>query len=743
MSKEQHIAIGQSIRRLDALGKVTGETPYPGDIDMDGQLWMKLRFSDRAHARVLQIDTSKADALPGVVRIFTAKDVPRNEYGLVTKDQPVLCGPGSNSRVSGADVVRCFADCVAVVVAETEAIAAQAVKLIDISYEDFPAVFDPVEALKDGAPQLHADKPNNTLCHFRIRKGDMKAGWEQAEVVVEGEYNTGYQEHAYLQPEAGLGYIDEQGRVTVVVAGQWVHEDQEQIAHALCLPEDQVRVIYPAIGGAFGGREDMSVQIVLGLAAHYLRRPVKVQWSREESILFHHKRHPVSIRAKWGATRDGRVVAAEATVIGDAGAYNYTTTKVMGNANLCVTGPYEIPNIHLDTYGVFTNNPLTGAFRGFGGPQGAFAAEGQMNRLAEALGIDAAEIRRRNVIREGSILSVGTPLPKGVSMPQVIEACARESFWATNNGSWSRKPVKQPDNPALRRGVGIAAGFKNVGFSFGFPEQNWTTIELHGQTEIERVVVRQSGADVGQGSHTVFVQMTAEAVGVPIEKVRLIGHDTAETHTSGSASASRLTFMAGNAIRGAAAQALEMWKNEERPAIATYQYRPPKTTPYDPETGRAEPNFAYGYVAEAVEVEVDIETGHIHLVRVVCADDVGHAVNPASVQGQIEGAIVQAQGYATMENLLVSEGRIRNPYLSTYLIPTILDVPTEVKSVILEYPDPIGPWGARGMAEMPFLPLAPAIAAAVHDATGVWIDSIPMTPERVVAALRAHGIGVL
>jgi CO/xanthine dehydrogenase Mo-binding subunit len=743
VSNEKSIAIGQSIKRLDALGKVTGETPYPGDIDMDGQLWMKLRFSDRAHARVVKIDTQKAEALPGVVRIFTAKDVPQNEYGLVTKDQPVLCGPGGDNPILGADIVRCYADCVAAVIAQTEAIAAQAAKLINIIYEDFPTVFDPVESMKDGAPQLHANMPNNILCHFRIRKGNMDAGWAQAEVVVEGEYHTGYQEHAYLQPEAGLGYIDEQGRVTVIVAGQWVHEDQEQIAHALGVPEDQVRVIYPAIGGAFGGREDMSVQIVLALAARELRRPVKVQWSREESILFHHKRHPISIRARWGATREGKVIAAEATVIGDAGAYNYTSTKVMGNANLCVTGPYEIPNIHIDTYGVFTNNPLTGAFRGFGGPQGAFAAEGQMNRIAEALGIDAAEIRRRNVIHEGSILSVGTPLPKGVSMPEVLEACARESYWITSNGNWSREPVVQPRNPALRRGIGFAAGFKNVGFSFGFPEQNWTTIELHGKTQIEQVVVRQSGADVGQGAHTVFVQMTAEAVGVPLEKVRLIGHDTAETHTSGSASASRLTFMAGNAIRGAAAQALEMWKNEERPAIATYQYRPPKTTPYDPETGRAEPNFAYGYVAEAVEVEVDIETGHIQLVRVICADDVGRAVNPGLVQGQIEGAVVQAQGYAIMENLILSEGRIRNPYLSTYLIPTILDVPTEVKSVILEYPDPIGPWGARGMAEMPFLPLAPAIAAAVHDATGVWIDSIPMTPERVVAALRAHGVGVL
>src|SRR5262249_49160528 len=272
-----------------------------------------------------------------------------------------------------------------------------------------------------------------------------------------------------------------------------------------------------------------------------------------------------------------------------------------------------------------------------------------------------------------------------------------------------------------------ACGFKNVGFSFGFPEQSWATIELHGKSEIERAVVRHAGAEVGQGAHTVMVQMAAEALGLPMDKIELTSHDTAQSPNAGSASASRMTFMAGNAIRGAAEKALQAWQDEERPAIATYQYRPPKTTPYDPETGRSEPNFAYGYVAQAVEVEVDIETGHIRLVRVVSTNDVGHAVNPQLVQGQIEGAVVQAQGYAVIEHLISEEGKIRTPYFSSYLIPTVLDVPEEVKSVILEYPDPIGPGGARGMAEMPFLPLAPAIAAAVHDATGVWMDSLPLT----------------
>jgi len=739
---EKNYGIGQSVRRVDAVGKVTGETAYPGDINMDGQLWMKIRFSDRVHARITKIDTSRAEAYPGVVAVYTAKDVPVNEYGLIMPDQPVLCGP--DSAKEGADIVRCLADQVAVVVADSEEAAAAAVKLIEIDYEDLPGVFDVFDAMADGAPQLHRHAENNVLVHYRIRHGEIDSAWERADVIVEGEYRTGWQEHAYLQPEAGLGYIDDSGRVTVLVAGQWVHEDREQVAHALGLPEEQVRIIYPAIGGAFGGREDMSVQIVLALAAMKLQRPVKIIWSREESILGHHKRHPTVIRAKWGATRDGKVIAAEAQVYGDAGAYAYTTTKVLGNANLMVSGPYEIPNVKVDTYGIYTNNIPCGAFRGFGGPQGAFAAEGQMNKLAEALGMDPVELRARNVLREESITPVGTPLPPGVTLDRVLADGARQSdYWQETPQGWQRLPAQQPANPARRRGIGMAMGFKNVGFSFGAPEKNWATVEIHGAAEIERVVVRQAGADVGQGAHTVFLQMAAEAVGVPVGKVQVIGHDTAEAGNSGSASASRMTFMAGNAIKVAGERALQKWLDEERPAIATYEYRPPSTTPYDPETGYANPNFAYGYMAQFVEVEVDLETGHVDVVRVVSAHDVGKALNPQQVEGQVEGGVVQALGYAVLENLVSQNGRILNPYLSTYLIPTIWDIPREVKSVILEYADPRGPWGARGMAEMPFIPLAPAICAAVHDATGVWLDRIPLTPDFVVPRLREHGLGVI
>jgi CO/xanthine dehydrogenase Mo-binding subunit len=739
--------VGRSVPRVDAISKVTGEALFPGDINKPGQAYMKILFAGRAHALIRKIDTAPAEALEGVLAVFTAQDVPNNEYGLIMNDQPVLCGPGSNQPF--ADRVRFEGDQVALVVAETEEIAAQACKLIAVEYEDLPIVTDVEQAMQPEAFRLHPERDSNVFVRYRIRKGDVAVGFAAAHVIVEGEYRTPAQEHAFLQPEAGLGYIDEEGRVTVSVGGQWTHEDQEQIAHALGLPKEQVRVIYPVIGGAFGGREDMSVQIVLALATWRLAqrgtpRPVKIIWSREESIVGHHKRHPYLICTKWGATQEGKVTAAEVEVIADSGAYAYTSAKVLGNATLMCTGPYEIPNVKVDSCAVYTNNLPNGAFRGFGGPQAAFVAESQMNKLAEALGMDAVEMRMRNVLTEGALLSVGTPLPKGVSIPQVVERCAEEAGWIKTVQGWQQsypRGAKASKGGAgqpvgyLRRGTGFACAFKNIGFSFGAPENCWTTIELHGDVEIERVVVRHAAAEVGQGAHTVIAQAAAEAVGVPLEKVSLVTADTAYTDNSGSVSASRMTFMAGNAVRGAAAAALEKWHLEERPAVAAYQYHPPATTPYDPQTGKSEPNFAYGYVAQAVEVEVDTESGEIRLLDVISTNDVGKAVNPQQVQGQIEGGVVQAVGYAVLENFIQKEGRVLTRYLSSYLIPTVLDVPERELSVILEVPDPIGPWGARGMAEMPFLPLAPAVISAVHQATGVWFNEFPLTPERVLRGL--------
>jgi CO/xanthine dehydrogenase Mo-binding subunit len=728
------VTIGTALPRRDARDKVTGAAHYPGDLELPDQLWMKVRFAGRPHARLTRLDTAKAEAYPGVVAVFTAKDVPNNEYGLILPDQPVLCGPGS-AKV-GADVARFVGDQVALVVAETEAAATAARDLIEITWDDLPVVTDPRESMQPGAVQLFPDR-ENTLLHYKIRRGDVEAAWAQCAVIVEDTYHTPMQEHAFLQPEAGIAYIDEAGRVTVQVAGQWAHEDQRQIAHALQLPPEQIRVIYPAIGGAFGGREDMSVQIILALAAYKLRRPVKIIWSREESIIGHHKRHQFFIKARWGAKKDGQLVAAEMEVISDAGAYAYTSTKVLGNATLMATGPYVWPNAKVDAYTVYTNNVPGGAFRGFGGPQGAFAAELQMDKLAEKLGIDPVTIRLKNVLRDGDLGTTGTPFPPGVTLDKVVQRCAEEAGWKLANGAWlpPQLPIANYPSP-LTRGFGFACAFKNIGFSFGAPEACAAKVELHGNGQIERAIVYHAGADCGQGAHTAFVQMAAAALHIPVNRVDLVASDTATSENSGSASASRLTFMAGNAIRGAAAAALKKWQeDEERPAVAEFVYHPPKTTPLDHETGYAMPNFAYGYVAEAVEVEVDTETGQVRLVDVVCADDVGCAINPQQIQGQIEGGVVQAMGYAIHENFVMKEGWVLTPWLSNYLIPTVLDVPERVKSVILEYAEPNGPFGARGMAEMPYLPLTPAIAAALHDALGVWINEFPYTPVRVWKAL--------
>jgi len=723
-------SIGQSFPRIDARGKVTGEAAYSGDLSMKGMLYAKILFAERPHARVIRVKTSNAEAAPGVVAIYTSKDVPTNEYGLQTPDQPVLCGPGSSKP--GTDIVRFVGDQVAVVVAQNEAAAQAALELIQVEYELLPIVSDPLLAIQPDAPRVHQEIGDSNICvHYKIRKGNIEDGFAQADVVVEGEYRTPAQEHAYLQPEAGLSYIDNEGRVTIVCSGQWTHADRESIAHALNLPEERVRVIYPAIGGAFGGREDLSVQIVLALATWKLQRPVKIIWSRRESIIGHAKRHPAILRAKWGATKDGKLVAAQNEIIADGGAYMYTSNKVLGNSAITCTGPYFIPHVKADIYGVYTNNVPGAAFRGFGAPQALFMAEGQMNKLAEKLGMDPVEFRMKNALKDGLTLDVGTPAPGPVSVPQVIEAASKKFGWAPINKS----PTKVRRETSTVRGVGFAAGFKNVGFSFGYQENSWAKVEIHGNGDIQKVIVHHAGAEVGQGTHTVMAQMAAEAIGVRAELVQIIASDSADQESSGSVSASRMTFMAGNAIKGAAEAALKKWREEEHPAIAEYIYLAPKTTHFDEETGYSVPNFSYAYSAEAVEVEVDTETGQMRLVRVTCADDVGKAINPQLVVGQIEGAVVQAQGYAITEEFKTKDGRVLTDQLSTYLIPTILDVPEKVESVIVEVAEPNGPWGARGLGEIPFLPLVPAIAAAIHDATGVWINEFPFTPERVLRAL--------
>ncbi len=465
--------LGKSIPRIDAESKVTGKALFPGDFDMPDQLYMKILFSPVPNGIIHQVNIKDAKEVDGVVAILTAEDVPVNEYGLINRDQAVLCGP--DPRYPFANRVRFIGDQIALVIAESEEIATKARDLIKLEYEELKPLVDPHESIKEGSEFVHPEIATNIISQFHIRHGDVETALENADVIIEGEYHTPVQEHAFLQPEAGISYLDEEGRVTVVVAGQWTHEDQEQIAHALDLPLDQVRVIYPAIGGAFGGREDMSVQIILALAVYRLSqsgilRPVKIIWTRQESITGHHKRHAYTIRAKWGATKEGKIIAVKNEIVADGGAYVYTSNKVLANATLMSSGPYEVPNVWVDSVAVYTNNIPGGAFRGFGGPQAAFAAEMQVNKLAEALQLDPVEMRMRNLLKEGSIIASGTPIPQGVSIRDVVKHCAIKAGWEETPNGWRfRQLKKNSDDTTIMSGIGFACGYKNVGFSFGHP----------------------------------------------------------------------------------------------------------------------------------------------------------------------------------------------------------------------------------------------------------------------------------
>src|SRR4051794_40449918 len=482
--------IGTSLPRPDALGKVTGATNYPGDLVRPGMLHLKVVFAQRPHARIRAIDSSAALAYPGVVAVLTAADVPSNAYGLIENDQPALCG----------EKVRFEGDKIALVVAESAESARTGARLVAVDYEELPAVTDPRAAMLPNAPLVHEAHGSNVLIHIPIRKGDIAQGFAEADVVIEDEFHTSWQDHAFLQPEAGIAYIDEQGRLVIETAGQWLHEDRRQIAQILQLPEEQVIIRYAAVGGAFGGREDLSIQHLLALAAWKLRRPVAMVWKREESMIGHHKRHPISVRCRWGARRDGTITAVEGEGSADGGAYASTSAEVTKVATLFANGCYEVANISVDGYAVYTNNIPSGAFRGFGAPQAQFTSEIMVTRLAHALGMDPIELRRRNIYREGDIEPTQLPLPAGVSALPVLERCVEEArarlpsfefkILSSELGASATQNSKLKTQNHLRRGVGIACGIKNVGYSFGYAEQATATVELFGGAMIEHAHVR-------------------------------------------------------------------------------------------------------------------------------------------------------------------------------------------------------------------------------------------------------------
>ena len=729
--------IGQSLPRIDAQAKVTGQAKYPGDFYREGMLQAKVVWSEHPHARVLRIDTSKAVAYPGVVAVLTYRDVPVNEYGINIKDQPVLVAEG--------DKVRWVGDRIAIVVAESERLAEAARKLVEVDYEPLPVVDDAREAAGADAPLVHEGRDTNVLERFKIRKGDVEAGFADADVIVEGYYVTPYVEHAYLQPEAGLGYIDEEGRVTVIAAAQWAQDDLHQLAHLLDLPQDRLREIVPAVGGAFGGREDMFIQHLLALCAYRLRRPVKMVFSREESVCRTGKRHPFYMRYRTGATRDGKLTAMEIELISDAGAYASTSTVVMANATSFAAGPYVVPNAKIDSHTVYTNNAVSMAMRGFGSTQPPVAYELQMDKLAEALGMDPVEIRMKNLFEDGSIAVTGNPMPPGVGIKETLRQAALSAGWQEENGHWVRPEMPAADGKLY--GLGVACAYKNVGYSMGFDDKSTAVIELtlDDSGQVERVVVKIAASEVGQGVHTALAQIAAEALGIGMERVDIALVDTAETPDAGSSSASRHVYMSGNAVMVACRLAKDRWQaalraeEGETHVEARYTFRgrvARPTTAFDPETGECDPHISYGYATQIALVEVDAETGEVEVLKLYSAHDVGRAVNPQMVKGQIGGGVQMGEGYALMEEYIQQKGVVKTRKFSEYFIPTVLDMPREVVPIIVEVPDPTGPYGATGVGEMTTLPTAPAIISAIHDATGVWIEELPATAEKVLMGMR-------
>jgi len=732
--------VGQSLPRLDAQDKVTGQARYPGDFSKPGMLHAKVVWSEYPHAWVRRIDTSQAEAYPGVVRVITYRDVPVNEYGINIPDQPVLVAEGGKVRWVG--------DRIAVVVAETERVADWARRLVRVDYEPLPAVCDPRLAMKPGAPLVHEKRgDNNVLRHVRVRKGDVEAAFAQADVIVEGHYTTPFVEHAYLQPEAGLGYIDDEGRVTVVCASQWPQDDLHQIAHLLDLPQDRVREIVPAIGGAFGGREDMFIQHLLALAAYLLRRPVRMIFTREESVTRTGKRHPFYLHYRWAATRDGKLTAMEIEGIADAGAYTSTSIPVLNNAVSFFAGPYCVPNARIDGYAVYTNNAISMAMRGFGATQPPLAYEQQMDRLAEKLGIDPVELRLKNLVEEGSETVMGSLMPPGVGMKETLRRAANAAGWRRDGDHWHRPDLGRPSTPNKRLGIGVACAHKNVGYSFGFDDQTTARVELDLEPSgaIGRALVRMGTSEVGQGVYTAMAQIAAEALGILPERVEMAPLDTAEVPNAGSASASRHVYVSGNAVMRACQEAKAKWEDLLRAetgemhveAEYTYHARSARsTTTYDPETGRCDPHITYGYATQIALVEVDAETGEVEVLRLWAAQDMGRAVNPAMAIGQIGGGVHMGLGYALTEEFIQQEGLVRTPSFAEYQIPTVLDMPREIVPIIVEVADPTGPYGAKGLGEMTTLPTAPALINAIHDATGGWITSLPATPEKVLALIK-------
>jgi CO/xanthine dehydrogenase Mo-binding subunit len=723
--------VGESVPRADAVPKVTGEFAYSSDLIAAGMLWGATVRSPHAHARIVEIDISAALTMPGVHAVLTNDDVPgRKTYGLEFDDQPVLAH----------DRVRYYGEPVALVAAEHPEQARRAAERIEIEYEPLEPVVDPEHATE--REPLHPDRPTmghgyrddprpNVVRSIVIRHGDPDT---QGDVSVEGTYELGIQDQAFLGPESGLAVPDGEGGVDIYVATQWLHVDRDQVAPCLGLEPEQVRIHLAGVGGAFGGREDLSMQIHGAILALHTSRPVKIVYGRDESFVGHIHRHPARIRAEHRATREGKLVCVRMQILLDGGAYASSSTAVTSNAASFACGPYAVENALIEATCVYTNNPPCGAMRGFGSVQSCFAAESQMDKLATALAIDPVELRLLNALAPGDVLPTGQRITGSLPVAEVIRRCA--AIPVPPAEELPRDPIRLPGGAGnttrgdgVRRGVGFAVGFKNICYSEGFDDYCAARVRLFADGSAE---IHCAAAEVGQGVTNVILQVARTELGTA--DVRLAPGMTSTVDSAGSASASRMTWMAAGAVRLTCRAALE---ERERGALEVDVgriYRHPRTTPLDPETGqisgeRAHVSFACA--AMRVVAEVDVELGLTRLVWVGTAQDVGKAVNPQAVYGQIEGGTAQGIGLALMEEIQTRDGLITNASFTDYLIPTALDMPPVVAELI-EEPDPDAPYGVKGVGEPPTVVSTAAVVSALRAATGRELPRVPVRPDEIV-----------
>jgi CO/xanthine dehydrogenase Mo-binding subunit len=723
--------IGDSVPRVDGVPKVTGEFAYSSDLIAPGMLWGHTVRSPHAHALITAVDISEALTMPGVHAVLTHADVPgEKHYGLEFADQPVLA----------IDRVRYFGEPVALVAAEHPEQARRAAERIHVEYEPLTPVTDMERATE--SDELHPEKPTqghgyredsrpNVVRSLVIRHGDPEA---QGDVSVEGVYDIGTQDQAFLGPESGLVIPDGEGGVDIYVATQWLHVDRAQVAPCLGLPLDQVRIHLSGVGGAFGGREDLSMQLHGALLALHTNRPVKIVYNREESFTGHVHRHPARIWAEHRATREGKLVAVRMRILLDGGAYASSSTAVCSNAASFACGPYAVPNALLDSTVVYTNNPPCGAMRGFGAVQTCFAAEAQMDRLAAALELDPVELRLLNALAPGDTLPTGQRIDGSLPIAEVIRRAA--ALVPPEPEAFPRDPLRLPGGAGnttrgegVRRGVGFAVGFKNICYSEGFDDYCAARVRLFVNGSAE---VHCAAAEVGQGVTNVILQVARTELRT--DDVVVGSHTTATVDSAGSASASRMTWMAAGAVRDACRAALvEQEANDGGDVDVERIYRHARTTPLDPETGQItgeRAHVAFAACAMRVVVEVDVELGLTRVVWIGAAQDVGKAVNPQAVEGQIEGGAAQGLGLALMEEIQTRDGLITNASFTDYLIPTTLDMPP-VESVIIEDPQPDAPYGAKGVGEPPTVVSTAAIVSALRDATGLELTRVPVRADDI------------